>query len=47
MHKYLRAVGFSDIKLKEQLKPYIRETVMSPDETEVAEEDGEDVLVQI
>lgn len=47
MHKYLRAVGFSDIKLKEQLKPYIKETVMSPDATEVAEEEGEDVLVQI
>lgn len=47
MHKYLRAVGFSGIKLKEQLKPYIKETVMSPDATEVSEEEGEDILVQI
>ena len=47
MHKYLRAVGFSNIKLKEHLKPYIKETVMFPDKTELSEEVGEDILVQI
>lgn len=47
MHKYLRAVGFSNIKFKKDLKPYIKETVTSPDNTEIAEIDGEDILVQI
>ena len=47
MHKYLRAVGFSNIKLKEHLKPYIKEAVMFPDKTELSEEVGEDILVQI
>ncbi|MBQ4530551.1 MAG: DUF3881 family protein [Lachnospiraceae bacterium] len=47
MHKYLRAVGFSDIKLKKDLKPYIREIIMAPDSTEIAEDDGEDIFVQI
>ena len=47
MHKYLRAVGFSNIKFKRDLKPYIKETVTSPDNTEIAEIDGEDILVQI
>lgn len=47
MHKYLRAVGFSNVKLKKHLKPYIKETVSSPDITEISEDDGEDVLIQI
>ena len=47
MHKYLRAIGFSNVKLKKELKPYIKETVMSPDKTEITENDGEDILVQI
>lgn len=46
MHRYLRAIGFSNVKLKKDLKPYIRETIMAPDKTEVAEEDGEDIFVQ-
>ena len=46
MHRYLRAIGFSNFKLKKDLKPYIRETIMAPDKTEVAEEDGEDIFVQ-
>lgn len=47
MHRYLRAVGFSNVKLKKDLKPYIREVIMSPDSTEIAEDDGEDIFVQI
>lgn len=47
MHKYLRAIGFSNVKLKKELKPYIKETVISPDKTEITENDGEDILVQI
>lgn len=47
MHKYLRAVGFSNVKLKKDLKPYIKETVSSPDITEISENDGEDILIQV
>lgn len=47
MHKYLRAVGFSEIKLREQLKPYIKEVVMTPDRTGISDEDSEDIFVQI
>ena len=47
MHKYLRAVGFSNVKLKKDLKPYIKETVSSPDITEISEDDGEDILIQV
>ena len=47
MHRYLRAVGFSNIKLKKELKPYIREVIMAPDSTEIAEDDGEDIFIQI
>ena len=47
MHKYLRAIGFSDVKLKEQLEPYIEKNITSPDRTELSEETGEDVVVQI
>lgn len=47
MHKYLRAVGFSKIKLREQLKPYIKEVVMTPDRTGISDEDSGDIFVQI
>ena len=47
MHRYLRAVGFSNIKLKKDLKPYIKEVIMAPDRTEIAEDEGEDIFVQI
>lgn len=47
MHKYLRAIGFSNIKIREQLKPYIREVVTAPDRTEISEEDSEDIFVQV
>ena len=47
MHKYLRAIGFSNIKLREQMKPYIREVVISPDRTDIYEEESEDIFVQV
>lgn len=47
MHKYLRAIGFSKIKLREQLKPYIREVVVTPDRTGISEEDTGEIFVQV
>ena len=47
MHKYLRAVGFSQMKLKKELKSYVREIVKNPDFTQISLIEGEDFFAQL
>lgn len=47
MHKYLRAVGFSQMKLKKELKSYVKEIVQKPDFTQVSQIEGEDIFAQL
>lgn len=47
MHKYLRAVGFSQMKLKKELKSYVREIVKNPGFTQISQIEGEDFFAQL
>lgn len=47
MHKYLRAVGFSQMKRKKELKSYVKEIVKKPDFTQISQIEGEDIFAQI
>lgn len=47
MNKYLRAVGFSQMKLKKELKSYVKEIVQKPDFTQVSQIEGEDIFAQL
>lgn len=46
MHKFLRAVGFSEIKTKKQVKDLLNQVIINPDSKDFIETDQNSVLIE-